>query len=60
MNGHFLIRVADTVTPVEPDKEEDAFSRKMLDACSKQLRAKMEKHVDGHRTEVTVTLPVND
>jgi PAS domain S-box-containing protein len=60
LNGHFLIRVADTVTPVELNKEEDAFSRKMLEACSKQLRAEMEKHVDGHRTEVRVILPVND
>lgn len=60
LNGHFLIRVVDTVTPVEVDKEEEAFSRKMLEACTRQLRAEIERKVEGHRTEVTVTLMVNN
>ncbi|MFB2550839.1 PAS domain-containing protein [Ensifer soli] len=60
LNGHFLVRVADTVTPVDVDREEDAFSRRMLEACSKQLRAKIERTVEGHATEVRVTLPVKD
>lgn len=60
LNGHFLIRVVDTVTPVEVDKEEEAFSQKMLQACSRQLRAEISRNVEGHRTEVCVTLMVKD
>ncbi|WP_377293180.1 PAS domain-containing protein [Rhizobium sp. SG2393] len=60
LNGHFLIRVVDTVEPVPVDEEEAAYSRTMLEACSRQLRATMERTVIGHRTEVAVTLPVKD
>ncbi len=60
LNGHFLIRIVDTVAPVEVDAEEDAFSRKMLEACSKQLRAEIKRSVEGRRTEVCVTLSVMD
>ncbi|MBW9114787.1 PAS domain-containing protein [Rhizobium cauense] len=60
LNGHFLIRVVDTVTPVEVDGEQDAYSRAMLDASIHQLRASIERHVEGHRTEVRVTLLVED
>jgi PAS domain S-box-containing protein len=60
LNGHFLIRIVDTLTPVEVDKEEAAFSRTMLEACLKQLRATLDRRVDGHRTEISVTLLVND
>ncbi|MFK0335326.1 PAS domain-containing protein [Rhizobium sp. 2MFCol3.1] len=60
LNGHFLIRVADTVMPVDVDKEEAAFSQAMLEACLKQLRAKIDRVVQGHRTDVTVTLSVKD
>ncbi|MCO5732528.1 PAS domain-containing protein [Rhizobium sp. SSA_523] len=60
LNGHFLIRVVDTVTPVEVDAEEEAFSRRMLEACSIQLRAEIKRHVEGRMTEVCVTLPVKD
>lgn len=60
LNGHFLIRVVDTVTPVDVDKEEAAFSQAMLEACLKQLRAKIDRVVKGHRTDVTVTLSVKD
>ncbi|MFK4770780.1 PAS domain-containing protein [Rhizobium sp. ZW T2_16] len=60
LNGHFLIRVVDTVTPVDVDREEAAFSQKMLEACLQQLRAKLERRVEGRRTEVSVTLLVKD
>lgn len=60
LNGHFLIRVVDTVTPVDVDREQEAFSQAMLDASLLQLRAKLERKVEGHRTEVTVTLLVGD
>jgi two-component sensor histidine kinase len=60
LNGHFLIRVVDTVEPVEVDPEEDAFSRKMLEACTRQLRADIKRNVEGHRTEVCLTLSVKD
>lgn len=60
LNGHLLIRVLDTVTPVEVDKEQESFSRAMLDASIRQLRATSEREVSGHRTEVRVTLPVGD
>jgi two-component sensor histidine kinase len=58
LNGHFLIRVADTVTPVSVDPDEDAFGRLMLETCARQLDAKIERKVEGHHTEVTVTLLV--
>lgn len=60
LNGHFLIRVVDTLTPVEVDQEEAAFSQKMLEACLRQLHAKIERSVDGRCTEVSVTLLVKD
>lgn len=60
LNGHFLIRVVDTVSPVDVDQEEAAFSETMLEACLKQLRAKMDRVVTGHRTDVSVTLSVKD
>ncbi|MBR0554559.1 PAS domain-containing protein [Ciceribacter sp. L1K23] len=60
LNGHFLIRVVDTVTPVKVDEEEDAFSRKMLEACVTQLKATLERKVEGHSTDVRVTLLVKD
>lgn len=60
LNGHFLIRVVDTVTPVEVDNEQSAFSQAMLDASLRQLRATIERNIQGHRTEVSVTLPVED
>ena len=52
LNGHFLIRVVDTVTPVDVDREQEAFSQAMLDASLLQLRAKLERKVEGHRTDV--------
>lgn len=55
-NGHFLIRVTDTLSPIQPDREDEAFSRAMVDASIRQLDAKIERHVDGNQTEVLVTL----
>jgi PAS domain S-box-containing protein len=58
LNGHFIIRVTDTVTPVSVNKDEDAFGRLMLETCARQLDAKIERNVEGHRTDVQVTLMV--
>ncbi len=60
LNGHFLIRVSDTVCPVEADREEQAFSAMMLETSARQLGAKIEKTVEGHRTDVRVTLLVDE
>jgi PAS domain S-box-containing protein len=60
LNGRFLIRVVDTVVPVEVDGEQAAFSKKMLEASLKQLRATIVRTVDERRTDVRVTLSVKD
>lgn len=60
LNGHFLIRVADTVTPVEVDREEQAFSQLMLDTSLRQLGATIERTVEGRQTSVSVTLLVDE
>ncbi|KPF43441.1 PAS domain-containing protein [Rhizobium sp. AAP43] len=57
-NGHFIIRVTDTTTPVSVNPEEEAFGRLMLDTCAKQLNASIERYEDGPRTDVLVTMPV--
>ncbi|TQN60510.1 PAS domain-containing protein [Agrobacterium tumefaciens] len=59
LNGHFLIRVVDTVTPAEVDYEEQTFSRLMLETSLKQLGAQVERTVEGHRTDVSVKLLVD-
>lgn len=59
-NGHFLIRVTDTTKPVSVNPEEEAFGRLMLETCSKQLGAKIAREVEGHRTDVQVTMLVED
>ena len=58
LNGHFLIRVTDTVVPVSVDEDEDAFGRVMLETCARQLGAKIDRLVRDHRTEVRITLAV--
>ena len=58
LNGHFLISVSDTVSPVAVDADEDAFGRLMLDTCARQLGADIERIVQAHKTEVRVTLSV--
>jgi PAS domain S-box-containing protein len=59
-NGHFIIRVTDTTTPVSVNPEEEAFGKLMLDTCAKQLGAQMTRQVDGHRTDVLVTMLVEE
>ncbi len=59
-NGHFVIRVTDTTTPVPINSEEEAFGKLMLQTCAKQLRAEVERRVDGHRTDVLVTMLVEE
>jgi PAS domain S-box-containing protein len=60
LNGHFLIRVADTVAPVSVDPEDDAFGRLMLETCARQVGATVLREVNGHRTDVRVTLMVDE
>ncbi|MFN7125277.1 histidine kinase [Rhizobium sp. TH135] len=59
-NGHFLIRVTDTTTPVSVNPEEEAFGKLMLETCAKQLGAKIKREIDGHRTDVLVTMLVEE
>ncbi|MBW6426028.1 sensor histidine kinase, partial [Rhizobium sp. XQZ8] len=59
LNGHFLIRVEDTSIPVEVDKESAEVGRILLETSARQVEAKIEKQVDGHRTTVDVTLLVD-
>lgn len=59
-NGHFLIRVTDTTTPVSVNPEEEAFGKLMLETCAKQLGAEIQRQVDGHRTDVLVTMLVEE
>lgn len=59
-NGHFVIRVTDTTTPVPVNSEEEVFGRLMLETCAKQLQANVERSVNGHRTDVLVTMLVED
>lgn len=59
-NGHFIIRVTDTTTPVAVNPEEEAFGKMMLETCARQLGAEIRREVDGHRTDVLVTMLVED
>ncbi|MFN7091256.1 MAG: histidine kinase, partial [Allorhizobium sp.] len=59
-NGHFLIRVTDTTKPVSVNPEEEAFGKLMLETCAKQLGAKIAREVEGYRTNVQVTMLVED
>jgi len=59
LNGHFLIRVEDTSIPVEVDEESAEVGRILLETSARQVEAKIEKQVDGHRTTVDVTLLVD-
>ncbi|MFN3506731.1 MAG: PAS domain-containing protein [Allorhizobium sp.] len=59
-NGHFLIRVTDTTTPVSVNPEEEAFGKLMLETCARQLGAEIQRQVDGHRTDVLVTMLVEE
>ncbi|MFN4205107.1 MAG: PAS domain-containing protein [Agrobacterium albertimagni] len=59
-NGHFLIRVTDTTKPVSVNPEEEAFGKLMLETCAKQLGAKIAREVEGYRTDVQVTMLVEE
>jgi PAS domain S-box-containing protein len=59
LNGHFLIRVADTTTPISLDPDAEDFSRMLVETCARQLDAKIERDRQGHQTIVEVTLMVN-
>ena len=59
LNGHFLIRVEDTSIPVEVDVDTAEIGRILLETAAKQVEAKIEKRIDGHRTSVDVTLLVD-
>jgi len=59
LNGHFLIRVEDTAIPVEVDEAVAEIGRMLLETSSKQVDAKIEKRIEGHRTTVDVTLMVD-
>ncbi|MDM9627677.1 PAS domain-containing protein [Rhizobium sp. S152] len=59
LNGHFLIRVEDTVIPVEVDEESAEIGRILLETSARQVEAQIEKTVEGHRTRVDVTLMVD-
>jgi two-component sensor histidine kinase len=59
-NGHFLIRVTDTTTPVSVNPEEEAFGKLMLETCAKQLGAEIRREVQGLRTDVLITMLVED
>lgn len=58
-NGHFLIRVTDTTKPVSVNPDEEAFGRLMLETCAKQLGADVRREVEGHRTDVQVTILID-
>ncbi|RWX35205.1 PAS domain-containing protein [Rhizobium leguminosarum] len=60
MHGHFVIRVEDTTTPVEPDAEAAEFGRLLLEASARQLAASVERKIEGDRTVVEVTLLVDE
>ncbi|KAA9383938.1 PAS domain-containing protein [Neorhizobium galegae] len=60
LNGHFLIRVEDTVEPVQPDPESAEFSRSLLEASAQQLGAHIERSSQGRKTTVDVTLLVDE
>ncbi|MDH4441211.1 MAG: histidine kinase dimerization/phosphoacceptor domain -containing protein [Rhizobium sp.] len=59
-NGHFVIRVTDTTKPVPVNPEDESFGKLMLETCAKQLSAKLERNVDGYRTDVLVTMLVEE
>jgi len=59
LNAHFLIRVEDTSIPVEVDEDAAEIGRLLLETSAKQVDAKIEKRIDGHRTTVDVRLPVD-
>jgi two-component sensor histidine kinase len=60
LNEHLLIRVNDTVSPVDVDLKQQAFSALMLETSAHQLGAEIQKTVEGDRTDVRVTVLVDE
>jgi two-component sensor histidine kinase len=60
MHGHFVIRVEDTTTPVEPDAEAAEFGRLLLEASARQLAASVERKIEGDKTVVEVMLLIDE
>jgi len=60
LNGHFLIRVSDTASPVKVDKGQQAFGALLLETSARQLGARIEKKCEGDRTDVHVTMLVDE
>jgi two-component sensor histidine kinase len=60
LNGKFLIRVEDTAEQVEPDLESAEFGQLLLQASAQQLGAHIDRKVQGRKTTVDVTLPVDE
>ncbi|MDO1580491.1 PAS domain-containing protein [Rhizobium oryzicola] len=58
LNGHFLLCVADSMEPMPVNQEEQEFSRLILDACARQVKATIERSQEGSDTVVRVTAPV--
>lgn len=58
LNGHFQIRTADSMLPVEVDPADEEFSRTILETCARQVNAKIERSKQGENTIVDIRLPV--
>ncbi|MDY6961115.1 MAG: histidine kinase dimerization/phosphoacceptor domain -containing protein [Pseudomonadota bacterium] len=58
-SGQCVIAVADTAASVGATTEEDGFSRAVLEASARQLRANIERRVVDGRTDIRVTIPVD-
>lgn len=58
LNGHFVIRVTDSMEPVEADPEEEVFSRTILETCARQVNATLKREKNGRDTTVDIRLPV--
>jgi PAS domain S-box-containing protein len=58
LNGHFVIRVTDSMEPVDVDPEEEAFSRTILETCARQVSATLKREKSGRETVVDIRLPV--
>ena len=58
LNGHFLLCVGDSMEPMPVNQEEQEFSRLILDACARQVKATIERSQEGSDTVVRVTAPV--
>ena len=58
LNGHFVIRITDSMDPVDVDPEEEAFSRTILETCARQVNATLKRDRNGREMVVDIRLPV--